>query len=1155
MNIGELLHRDPAQHPLINNGQARLTEETGTRVLDELRGELGMFICEGQYAEGIHRIVTSYLTDLNKTSQKGAWVSGFFGSGKSHLLKMLSHLWQNTEFPDGATARSLPPEIPGEIVALFMELDTAGKREGGLFAAAGSLLGGSDHVRLSVLSIILRATGLPSSAVAARCALWLHEDGLLDKIRTSVERSGKTLDSVLLNLYASKELQRAILEADPKFASSEAQVRETLKAQFQPLSGDISSEEFVRLVKQALMYRSRNGRMPCTLIVLDEVQQYIGDSHERSTIITEVAEALQKQFDSKVMLVAAGQSALSGQTSNLGKIAGRFTITISLSDTDVETVTRKVLLRKKPSAVEQIKKEIETNSGEISRQLQGTSIGEISADRLTIVDDYPLLPVRRRFWEHCFRVVDTAGTQSQLRSQLRILHDSVARLSPRSLGAVVPADDLYEALAPNMVDTSVLPREINERIIELSKDGSKEGVLARKICGLVFLIGKLPREAGADIGVRAKADHISDLLVDDLRGENGKLRARVAARIDELVKDATLMQMPDGEVRLQTKEGAEWNREFLARQQKLRGNLGDLQIKRDELLYAELDRVVRQLGIKQGTAKIGRSILLRRDQTPPAECDQLLLWARDRWSASEKDVRDAARAAGADSPLITAFIPNRSAEALNREIIETEAALKTIEFKGNAGGGTAAAEARQSMEARFDQSKAARDKLIAEIVGSATVFQAGGNELLESSLEAKLREAAAASVVRLFPRFKDGDGSTSAWESAVKRARDGAEHPFQPLGYTAAIELHPVAQQVLIAIGGGASGTDVRKALKSTPFGWPQDAIDTALLALHRHEHVSVKLNGVVVKAGQLDQNKIAKAEFRVEKTTLTVSQKLAVRKAYALVGVACKSGEELAKASEFIAALEQIIAGAGGQPPLPHVPSYPLLDEMRSVTGTQQLLAIANAAGELETKVGDWKASADRIAKRRPSWSLLGRLAAHARELAEAKPILEEIDAIRSGCLLLQPDDPVGPQLNVLSALLRKELVAVSGQHQRTYDERMATLATSSSWQKLTGDQREEIVAAAGINAPQPPDVSTTDALLESLDHRSLSSRESDLHALDSRVSLAVERAARLLEPKVRPLKVKSATLSTAKDVDIWLHQQRHDLLEAIEEGPILVS
>src|SRR5208282_2577064 len=130
---------------------------------------------------------------------------------------------------------------------------------------------------------------------------------------------------------------------------------------------------------------------------------------------------------------------------------------------------------------------LDKHAGEVSRQLQGTRIGEAIEDRAIIVDDYPLLPVRRRFWENCFRQVDTAGTQSQLRSQLRIIHDSVAKLASKPLGAVVPADDLYEALAPEMVTTGALPREINERILALGKDKSADGHLHQRICGLVFL--------------------------------------------------------------------------------------------------------------------------------------------------------------------------------------------------------------------------------------------------------------------------------------------------------------------------------------------------------------------------------------------------------------------------------------------------------------------------------------------------------------------------------------------------------------------------------------------------------------------------------------------------------------------------------------------
>src|ERR1039457_4790944 len=139
------------------------------------------------------------------------------------------------------------------------------------------------------------------------------------------------------------------------------------------------------------------------------------------------------------MLVAAGQSALTGQEL-LAKMLDRFLIRVQLSDTDVEVVTREVLLQKQPTARSEVEKLLSRHAGEVSRQLQNTKIGQRTNDQDIIVDDYPLLPVRRRFWEECFRQVDAAGTQSQLRSQLGIIHESLEHLAERPPGTAIPAD-------------------------------------------------------------------------------------------------------------------------------------------------------------------------------------------------------------------------------------------------------------------------------------------------------------------------------------------------------------------------------------------------------------------------------------------------------------------------------------------------------------------------------------------------------------------------------------------------------------------------------------------------------------------------------------------------------------------------------------------
>jgi hypothetical protein len=1149
MKIKDILQRDPAVHPLVNQGQARISDNRNERAQSELHGELVTFVCEGQYADGIQKIIRSFLDNLGKTSQRAAWVSGFFGSGKSHLLKMLCHLWQDTAFPDGATARSLVPSFPEELRDLLRELDTSGKRAGGLIAAAGALPSGTtDNVRLTILAILLRAIGLPEQYPQARFCLWLHSQGQFDTVKAAVEAAGKSFERELNNLYVSGPVARAVMASNPNFAASEAEARQLLRAQFPPQATDITTEQFLLVTKDALRLRARDGRLPCTLLILDEAQQYIGDSQQRASLLTEVTESVSKQLDSHVMVVAAGQNALT-EMPLLTYLLDRFTIRVPLSDAEVETVTRKVLLQKKPSSVADVRVLLDKHAGEISRQLQGTRIGESIADRTVIVDDYPLLPVRRRFWENCFRQIDAAGTSSQLRSQLRIIHDAVAKVSECPLGSVVPADELFEALAPEMVNTGVLLREINERIIQV---GRAEGAIAQRICGLVFLIGKLKREAGADTGVRATKEHLADLLIDDLSADNGKLRAEVEDKLKTLSDQGVLMLVSD-EYRLQTREGSDWDREFRNRQTKLNNDDAAIQFKRDQLLYGDIDKTLRAIRVIQGVAKEARQFLVHREQTAPVvDGGSVPIWIRDGWSSAEKDVFEAARTAGTDSPILFVFIPRQSAEDVRRLIVEADASQQTLDAKGNPTTAEGQ-EARQSMDSRQTRAVGDRDRLIRDVVANAKVFQGGGSEVLLTSLDERIKTATDASLVRLFPRFKEAD--SAAWEAVIKRAREGADHPFQPTGHTEGTEKHVVCQQVLSTIGAGKSGSEVRKTLGGTPCGWPRDAVDAALIALHRLQHVTATLNGQAIPLGQLDQNKIAKANFRVEHATLSVGDRLILRKLFQALGVSCKSGEEAVRAGEFLSGLIVLARSAGGDAPLPASPTTTEIEDTQRLVGNEQLVATKTMAPEWEDKIKVWTATRDLMAHRVPTWSLVERLAKHAAATAEAKPHLDQIEAIRDQRLLLEKSDPANAIRVALAALLRDGVQKGHSAHAAAFNAAMTSLAANSVWVKLPPADQERIQAVVGLKAPIKPDIDSDDALASHLDQKPLSSIQTEIDAIAGRVALAIERAARLLEPKVQILTLERITLRDAADVEAWVERQKTSLLEAVRQGPVLVN
>lgn len=1157
MKIYELYDRDPRTAQLVNNGQARITGQADTRATEELRAELETFVCEGQFGDAMQRILERFLGQLGHTKQDAAWVSGFFGSGKSHLLKMLAHLWVNTTFPDGSTARSLVAAgLPDEVEAQLRELDIQARRIGlPAVAAAGTLLGGSgDRVRDTVLSIILRANGWPTQYPQAKFCFWLREQGWLDDVRGHVEAAGKEWLRELNNLHVSPLIAQAVLKAHPAFAADEKEVRRAIIQQFPQLSTDISTKDFIETAKLALA--GEDGQLPLTIVVLDEVQQYINESSDRAAIITEVAEALQSQFDSRIMLVGAGQSALSAGTPALMWLRDRFRIHIELTDADVEAVTRNVLLRKKPSAVPEIEKVLENNAGEIARHLKGTKLAERAEDRRDRVNDYALLPTRRRFWEKCFQAADAAGTHSQLRSQLRILYDSLHDIANDELGTVIPGSDLYTAIAPDLVNTGVLLNEIKTRIDRLD-DGTADGRMKRNLCGLIFLIGKLPREEGVDTGVRADEATLADLMVKDVRKDSGPFRKEIATLIETLVDDGTLMRVGD-EVRLQTTEGAEWDRAYRERLGKLQQNEVEIATRRDHLFGQIIQSQVGGVRLIHGEAKIKRTLGLHTGSDAPCQNgDTVTVWLRDGWTTSEKEVVTNARQLGQHDPTIHVFLPKKSADQLKQRIVEAEAAQQVLDLKGLPTG-DAGKEAYASMESRRKVAEGNRNEIVNEIVRSAKVFQGGGTEVYGNNLQEKLTTAANASLARLFTRFADGDHR--GWEAVVKRAREGSDEPFKVVGWTGPTEDHPVAKEVLATIGTEATGSNVQKELKAPPFGWPQDAIDAALIALHRSGHLRAEKNHNPIPVGSLDQAGVKAAVFKPEKVRLTTKQRIAARGLFAKAGLTVTSGDEEIAAPRFIIALEELADAAGGEPPLPAKPSLTAIEGLGRLAGAEQVAEILKVNDDLKKKIDDWTTLKSRADKRAPVWEKAVALRRHAVGLEVLDEVGPELDAILAQRSLLDDTDQVTPLAAKLSGALRTELTAAHSTLAKAVAGAEKQLRADATWKKLDDAAKTEVLSAVGLAPPAALKVASDDELLATLAMTSLQAIRAEIDAVDSRVARAIEIAAARLAKKdatetTSTVLVRKGTLADEAAVDEWLDETKEKLVEAVKNGPVIVS
>ena len=1147
----EVFSTDPTTFTIPNDGVTVVGDPQRPQEWDVLRYELTSFVCEGEYQRGLVRVLSTYLTHLAKPKQPAVWVSGFYGSGKSHFVRVLQYLWNNVTLPDGAQARGLI-KLPVELNDLLVELSGEGVRHGGLWAAAGKL-GTSPNIHLDILRILFRSAGLPVEVAPARLVTWLKLKGIYDAVAAGVSQRGADLAFELANMHVSLELAESIHDAYPGLAADATAVSDKLQAEF-PGKSAIDDDELLQVMADVLRLQSKTpGKLPLTLLVLDEMQQSIGEQPDRALAVQEIVEACSTRFGSRILFVGTGQAALEA-TPQLSKLQDRFTVRVALEDKDVERVVREVVLRKAPDKVANLKSVLDAASGEISRHLAGSKIGAASADYADLAPDYPLLPTRRRFWERALRAIDRAGTAAQLRTQLRVVHEATKGVADRPLGVVVGADTLYDQQKSAMLLGRVLLPEIAATIDELRKDGSAAGVLKARLCALIFLIGELPEVGVAAAGLAATPDTLADLLVEDLTAGSAALRGQIPGLLAQLVDAGALMAV-DGAYRLQTQESREWTRIYNTHYAKIKADDTRIAADRATALRGAVQEALKKIRTVQGQSKTARRFEIHFGaDAPPSGSDAVPVWVRDGWSTSEKAFRDEAQAAGAGSPIVFVFLPREGDEELKAALAGAAAAKTTIEAEPTPKTSPEGAAAYQAMFSRLTSENERVAAGVAASIANARVYQGGGNEIAGDSVAASVETAIANALARLFPNFKLADDAN--WGKVVKRAGEGAGDPLSGLGYMGNAEDHPVCKEVQSFLGGQKrKGADVRKQFGGAGYGWPGDAVDGALLALVAGNTVRAERNGQPLVAKQIVQSQIGVIEFKNEAVVITAAQRIGVRKLIQDLGLPVKSGEEAQALPLVLEKLSELAAAAGGPPPLPEKPSAEAIKDLQALSGNEQFAAVFDAREMLLTQQRAWSQARAAKETRLPQWSKLGRLLAHATGRPVADVVRPQVEAIIAQRLLLAEPDPVKPLLDSLTTDLRQ---AIGDARQRVVDARereLAALSETAEWNKLSDAQWWDILHAQGLGPIAELHIGTDDLLLAALDAKPLDAWATEALVVPTRMRQAREQAAKLLEPKAVRVRPRSTTLKSVSEVDAYLAELRTEIVELIEAGsPVIL-
>ena len=1147
----EIYSKPPQENRLANNGVVEVAEDYTEAAQTILRYELETFVCNGQYEKGLETILEKFLLNLaSGAEQPGVWISGFYGSGKSHLAKMLRILWTDYTFSDGSAARSIAT-LPSAVSDLFRELSTRARQNGGLHAAARKLgAGAGNNIRLELLGIIFKSSGLPELYPQARFVMWLKKQGLFEPLDHELSTTGHTLDQeITRHLYAGS-IPEALLKIQPSLGNNVADVRDLLRAEF-PQVADVTSDQMITVINDALTV---DGKFPLTLIILDEVQQYIGSDAGKAFQVHEVTETLTKHFNGKLLFVGTGQSALAGM-SNLQRLMGRFPIQIMLGDWDVENVTRQVILAKKPTAQPNIEQIWRTNLGEITRHLRGTKLEHVTDDEDILTSDYPLLPVRRRFWERVLRTIDTTGTVSQLRSQLRVVHEAVLATAEAPLGHVVAGDFLYDQIAANLVSTAQLPKEVFENVQRFAA-GDDSAQLKAKLLKLIYLINKLPADAAMDIGLKATEEALADLLVTDLSVGSSELRKKLPELLDELQnKDRLVMALAGGngtEYRLQTRESSAWYDEFRAQEAELKAAPQRVEQKRADLLKSRFGEVLKKVRVVQGKDNVERRLTPTYDDSLPKDNDKnLYLWIQDGWQTEEKSVIAEAKAKSSDNPTLFVFLPAQHKTELTNAIVALEAARTTLQKKGSPST-EEGRDAQRSMESRQRTAEKELAELLDQLFAGVRLFQAGGQEAIDGNdLADRINRAAKSSAIRLYHQFDAADHDH--WSKVLDDARKGNLEAMKVVGHTQEADKHPVCQKLLAYIGPGKKGAEIRDNFEGPPFGWPRDAIDGTLYALLAAGHIkATDTSSKPVDARGLDRTKLTQTSFQRESVNITPPQFIKIRSLFSAVGVPCQPKEELIKVPALLAKLREQASKAGGQAPAPEAPKLTAIEAIEAQTGNAQLMELFNHYDELVGVSKAWTKTADDIVKRLPEWRKLNELLRHTKGLGPYAALKAEVDAIEAQRSLLADPDPVRPLLDKTVDLLRQALNAKLAAYQQTFDQQQALLEADVDWNKLTETQQAELSTQHNLKGLGVLEIGTPEQLQDSLDDCDLDHWISRTQALPNRFEAARHAAIQLLKPNVVHVALPKRTLNDEAELKAWLLEVEGLLSNKLKQGPI---
>ena len=528
---------------------------------ENIRQELEEYVVTRELQKHFRTFFASYKRGiLGNTDKMGAWISGFFGSGKSHFLKILSYLLAN-RIIDGKTALQYFEEdnkIADRMVMADMKLaaDAAEHTDVILFNIDSKSEQSGKQDKDAIVSVFLKVFNemqgfcgtMPYLADLERT---LTEKGKYQEFKDAFERlNGTVWEEARYDFGFIQDDIVDVLE-EIGFMSHDAALNWCEKAM-----GDyaISIEGFAALVKK---YIERKGHNHHVVFLVDEIGQYIGDDSRLMLNLQTVTEDLGTACGGKAWIVVTSQQDIDAITKTKGndfsKIQGRFDTRLALSSANVDEVIRKRVLEKTPTAQQTLTLFYDQKETVLKNLLLFNDGIEkkLYANRENFSAVYPFVPYQFQLLGDVLTAIRTHGASGKHlaegeRSMLALFKESAAELKDRPVGTMVPFYLFYNALE-KFLDHS------HSSVIIRAQDNAFLQPFDVELLKVLFMI-KYVKE------IRANAENLTTLMVSGMQDDRLALMEKVKESLSRLVRQTLVQRNGDGTYTFLTDEEQEINR-------------------------------------------------------------------------------------------------------------------------------------------------------------------------------------------------------------------------------------------------------------------------------------------------------------------------------------------------------------------------------------------------------------------------------------------------------------------------------------------------------------------------------------------------------------------------------------------------------------------